>query len=525
MPRPHVFVTRGSLLNFACDAWLLPTDSRLMITSFWRALPGLQERVDAVRTAEFARGEDVALPLAPREGEPTPVLTAVPPRRISGPEDSTGYAEVARRLHAFVERAAGVARAHPVTNRPLPLLAVPVFASAGGGSGAVRDALLVQQLRVLREAAEEFQVDIALVTRRDDVHAFAQSRRRAEASWPELTASMLDEVHDLAGRARAGRLVPFLGAGASVSAGGPSWGELLQKLAARIELDSATASRLADKNILDQASYLATLFDEKEPGSFARAVADEIGSLQRYGLAPALLTAIDSEQAITLNYDRLFETAAADAGTPRSVIPGVQEAGSERWLLKLHGTVDDPSSIVLTRDDYLGFDSSRRALSAIVQATLATRHLLFVGFGLTDDHFHEIVHDVRRAFPSSGPGDLATALTLFEDPLDERLWQGRLRLVPMLRVPFDRSRLTEAARLLEIFLDALGAFATDAHSYLLADGHESALSPAELRLRERLASLVSETSEEERATGAWAEVAAMGARLGAEFPRRAPKRS
>jgi hypothetical protein len=325
---------------------------------------------------------------------------------------------------------------------------------------------------------------------------------------------MLAEVCALAARARRRRLVPFLGAGTSVSAGGPSWGSLLHDLGERIGLDAATAASLREKDVLDQASYLAALHEEQTPGSFAAAVAEEIGALQRYGLAPALLTAIDSEQAITLNYDRLFETAAADAGAPRSIIPGPHEGEHERWLLKLHGTVDDPASIVLTRDDYLGFDSTRRALSSIVKATLATRHLLFVGFGLADDHFHEIVHDVRRAFPSSETGTLATALTLFSDPLDERLWQGRLQLVPMLPVPYDGARVGEAARLLEIFLDALAAFATDAHTYLLADGHESALTPAELRLRTRLAAMLRDATEDERATGAWLEVAAMGARLG-----------
>jgi hypothetical protein len=311
--------------------------------------------------------------------------------------------------------------------------------------------------------------------------------------------------------------VPFLGAGTSVSAGGPSWDGLLEELGREIGLDSETSAVLSGKNVLDQASYLATLFDEEQPGRFAEAVAREIGSLERYGLAPALLTAIDSEQAITLNYDRLFETASEDAGVPRAVIPGDHEGDHERWLLKLHGTVDDPSSIVLTRDDYLGFDSSRRALSSIVKATLATRHLLFVGFGLTDDHFHEIVHDVRRAFPSSASGTLATALTLFADPLDERLWQGRLRLVPMLPVPRDPSRVGEAARVLEIFLDALAAFATDAHSYLLARGHESAMTAAELRLRERLTALLREATAEERATGAWQEVAGMSERLGGDI--------
>ncbi|PPH09323.1 hypothetical protein C5C36_15230 [Rathayibacter sp. AY1G1] len=518
MPRPHLFVTRGSLLHFACDAWLLPTDRFLSFTDFWREVPQLEDRARAALTPEFSDGRQMALPLAPRDGEPTPVLTAVPDRAVRDAEDSEGLADIARRLRAFVEVAAQTATRDRRTRRPLPLLAVPLFATAGGGSGTLRDAVLAQQLRVLREAAEAFEVDIAIVTLRADVHAFAQSRRRLDpaTSWPELEAPALEEAQSLAERARRRRLVPFLGAGTSVSAGGPSWDGLLEELGREIGLDSETSAVLSGKNVLDQASYLATLFDEEQPGRFAEAVAREIGSLERYGLAPALLTAIDSEQAITLNYDRLFETASEDAGVPRAVIPGDHEGDHERWLLKLHGTVDDPSSIVLTRDDYLGFDSSRRALSSIVKATLATRHLLFVGFGLTDDHFHEIVHDVRRAFPSSASGTLATALTLFADPLDERLWQGRLRLVPMLPVPRDPSRVGEAARVLEIFLDALAAFATDAHSYLLARGHESAMTEAELRLRERLTGLLREATAEERATGAWQEVAGMSERLGGE---------
>ncbi|WP_410908168.1 SIR2 family protein, partial [Priestia sp. SIMBA_032] len=71
--------------------------------------------------------------------------------------------------------------------------------------------------------------------------------------------------------------------------------------------------------------------------------------LKRYGLAPALLASLGSREAITLNYDELFETASDDAGVPRSVIP--DGAGEhDDWLLKLHGSVTDPDSIVLTRD-------------------------------------------------------------------------------------------------------------------------------------------------------------------------------
>jgi hypothetical protein len=502
--RPHLFVTRGSLLNFACDAWLLPTDRALQIEPVWRGLPRLHDRVAEVRNESFTNGEEVSLPLLPLDDAPTPILTAVPDRGIHDADDDLGYAEVARRLRHFVEIGAAVARKHPRTKRPLPLLAVPLFSSAGGGSSRVRDALVIQQIRVLQGAATEFEVDIAFIAWHDDVHAFAQSRRRlaVASSWPDFDERTLADVKSLAGLAQQRRLVPFLGAGTSVSAGGPSWSELLDKLGRNVGLNGETSNALKAKNVLDQASYLSSLYEEE--GSFARAVVAEISTLERYGLAPALLTAIDSEQAITLNYDTLFENASRDADVPRAVIPGEHEGEHDRWLLKLHGTVEDAKTIVLTRDDYLGFDASRRALSSIVQATLATRHILFVGFGLSDDHFHEIVHDVRLAFP----------LTLFADPLDDQLWKGRLNLVSMVRGPFDESRVGEAARLLEIFLDALAAFATDAHTYLLAEGHESALTPAELQLRERLSRLLQEATDEERATGAWQEVATMSERLG-----------
>ena len=119
-----------------------------------------------------------------------------------------------------------------------------------------------------------------------------------------------------------------------------------------------------------------------------------------------------------------------------------------------------------------------------LKATLITHHLLFVGFGLEDDHFHEIVHDVRRALPdeSKAKPELATALTLFRDPLDDRAWKDKLTLIPMSR----GTDVGVAARTLEIFLDLLLARATDSHSYLLADGYEEALSEEELSLRTKL---------------------------------------
>ena len=160
-------------------------------------------------------------------------------------------------------------------------------------------------------------------------------------------------------------------------------------------------------------------------------------------------------------------------------------------MLKLHGTVTDPSPIVLTRADYLGFDSDRSALSSLVKATLMTRRLLFVGFGMTDAHFHEIVHDVRRALPAA-THNFGTVLVLHDDPVTQRLWEGDLEFVVL-----------DSPRKLDIFLDAVMAFAADSHSYLLAKGYESTLPDADSRLASAIQTMLGSVDDVTRESVAW----------------------
>jgi hypothetical protein len=410
---------------------------------------------------------------------PIAVATAVPSDNVWTPD------AVRERIQAFASAAVDAVPAR--SDRPR-LLGIPFLGSKGGGAkdlatqvGALFDAA--------QAAASAHDVDIVVVFYNNPAaYTLAQAHRRADVSswWPALDVTERGLAVDLGERARRGSLVPFLGAGVSVSAGGPLWGDLLNDLTKPLYLDDAVGN-LRTLNNLDRASLIESLYgDQKvEPGFRAR-VATAV-DCPRYGLAPALLAAIPSEGAITLNYDTLFERACEDAGAPRFVIPD-DERHHDRWLLKLHGNAKKPESIVLTRDDYLGFDASRDALSALVKAHLITHHLLFVGFGLGDDHFYEIVHDVRRAIPESAERpDMGTALMLTPDRLQERAWRGRLTVLPMAEA---RTDPVAAGRRLEIFLDAMMAHATQEHRYLLADGFGEGLSDADVALREDLLELI-----------------------------------
>ncbi|MGM1028970.1 MAG: SIR2 family protein [Actinomycetota bacterium] len=522
MSRGHVFITMGDITHMEVDAWLLPTDRELSFKSEWRGeIPDLDARVAASDTDPLGAEERHAAWLAGVSSEPGVVLATVP---FEGVRDQAGIEHIATSVREFVSVA--TARVSDARHRRSKrLLAVPAFGARGGGGAKLRGQLAQRLLDVCADAAREHDVDIVIVLRDERSFARMQELRKRREGWHgALAAEQFADAERLATRARAGRLVPFLGAGASMSAGAPSWSQLLEQLAQRLGLTEEEQRALQRWTELDRAAFLrqraieehvlAGRSEEEGAVAFAAAVV-ELVDVPRYGLTPALLASLRTPQAITLNYDRLFERASADAGVPRVTIPH-SEAGAESgpWLLKLHGSVDDPQSIVLTRDDYLGYSTQREALSAIVKANLLTHHLLFVGFSLADEHFHRIVHDVRRALPPHiSMEERATALTLSDDGIAAALWRGQVRMLPVGSGPRD-------GRSVEVFIDVLVALATDAHSYLLTDDFETSLDADETRLREAVLDLQRSVERIPIDTAGRDRVAALLRHLGAQHSPR-----
>jgi hypothetical protein len=94
---------------------------------------------------------------------------------------------------------------------------------------------------------------------------------------------------------------------------------------------------------------------------------------------------------ITTNWDRNFEECCA--AKPFVSDPDMRFwEVPERKVLKIHGTIDDYSSIVATRRDYelcrVRLDTS--LVGAKLKEILATRTCIFVGYSLRDEDFREI---------------------------------------------------------------------------------------------------------------------------------------
>ncbi|MCA9854870.1 MAG: SIR2 family protein, partial [Dehalococcoidia bacterium] len=386
-------------------------------------------------------------------------------------------------MDAFLMQVEEWLAANPATvnGRERPLVGLPVVGTGAGGGQLTKGSIVDQLVKYLAARAAAAPFDVVLVVRGSRMHAAVEYSRRAATATRSVTSALSPELEaaakELARRANKGELVLFLGAGVSMGAGLPGWNGLLGSLAESAGLQAAESESLSRMSHLDQAHLISRRLEQlgKDLGT---SVKEQLAA-SNYSLSHSLLASLPVREVATTNYDQLFECASSDAGTPAAVLPYAANRNRERWLLKLHGCVTQPQDIVLTRSDYLRYAERRAALAGIVQALLITKHMLFVGFSLTDENFHRIADDVRRAMSGQGQSDLrcGTAMVLSPDPLMAELWLPEIACTP---VSEGGGATRAAARELEIFLDRVLAECTDMTSHILDDTFEHLLSPGEL---------------------------------------------
>jgi hypothetical protein len=282
-----------------------------------------------------------------------------------------------------------------------------------------------------------------------------------------------------------------------MSAGLPSWSALLELLAGRAGIPADEAAELRQLPAQDAATLIVRALDEPLEQALGAVLAAE-----RYGLSHALLAVLPMWEAVTTNYDDLFERAWTAVGRTPAVLPFEPARADRPYLLKLHGDLARRRNVVLTREQYLGFEGVGGALAGVVQGLLMTRHVLFAGFSLADDNFLHLVGEVRRA--RQDDRILGTALALLEEPARRRLWEGELHYQAFAPQPADPSRAEEvlaaAARRLEIFLDLVAHLATEDASFLLDDRYAQLLT-AEERLLSRAVTRLSSVPLPDGAAG------------------------
>lgn len=200
-----------------------------------------------------------------------------------------------------------------------------------------------------------------------------------------------------------GNFVLVMGAGISrgcindVGLHPPGWEDLISGLARELltgvhrksVIGLVKAGRLLEAAELLRARARATAKEE----DFLHRVADltDGGATAAEQFKPSplhdsLLT-LEPEIVVTTNYDKIFERASNNGyyvHTHTSTTVGRDIRSGNPVVLKIHGSVDDGSRVVLTRSDYARLRREGAHSLEVLQALFLTRTALFVGYGLGD---------------------------------------------------------------------------------------------------------------------------------------------
>lgn len=487
----HLFIVDGNLTKIACDALLIPTDPVFNITAGWESALANREIPTSWKASSV-------LPLDHVPREPWIWLGNIGLRG-----DAYGFEAYEPVIREFVAKAANALKSIHDDKRiyhwPKHRLALNVVGSGYGGGSQKKGDLIRGLVGALQQLAMRWDIDIVLVTFGQKPYAAAQRARRQlvsaknlQQTWrfgPHTNPVLIAEAHRLAEAAIDSQLVLFIGAGVSAGAGLPTWDALLSNIAIEAGIDSEILALLAKKDLRDQATIIERRLQISDL-QLRQRVAANLTTRQRYSLQHALLASLTSREAITTNFDTLFESAARTYDRGLAVLPEDPSSTGGRWLLKLHGSVDDPDNMVLTRSDYLELPRRYGALIGLVQGLLLMRHMMFVGYSLQDEDFHELIHEVRSAKGgSSASTSRGTVLTLFDDGLERELWEDDLHIVPITTHPATNAGVAEAARQLEVFLDLVGFLSTTSAAFFLDQTYDT-LSSDEAPLRSALTNLL-----------------------------------
>lgn len=525
----HVFVVPGRLESLRCDDVLVSTDAGGDVGESWWPVLGWSEEEGRTRRNQYGPFDvDTRVRLA-EEGD---LDDGVPRTWLA---DVGGYAgkPVEWLLDGVREALTAAAEHDAQPLGPERRIALPIMGVSGGGYDQQRGEVIHGLLEQAQRTAEEHDVDVVLVARKLSDYSACQSLRQSDHDFP-LAGEREAKAEQLAGLAEAGALAIFMGAGIGVAAGLPSWATLIDDLAERLDVDPQGLDRL---DPLDAAEYLrraaagpADVPARQSARELGCLVGEVIGHPTRYALSHAFLAALDVEQALTTNFDQLYEIAAeAIRGKePLVVLPDSHPAdfavrGRRRpWLLKLHGDVDAPERIVLDRRSFVTYDARRRPLGGVLQSALLTRHLLVVGASMTDDNVVRLVHEVAE-LTGERRDPFGTVLSVRTDPVRQGLWKPEFDFVDLGGETDDDAM---AARELEIFLDRVALLAAPRSAHLLDPRYRELLKSDEERdladqLREAVFRLGNVRGDKSAACG-WDDVAAALGGFGATSTAEAP---
>ena len=227
-----------------------------------------------------------------------------------------------------------------------------------------------------------------------------------------MSQDMKEFVERYADALNLGNASIFVGAGISKGSGYVDWTELFSEIAANLGLDISLES-----DYLALAEYYIQAQGNKTP--LIDHVLRKLNLPSKGNKIHQILTETRINNIWTTNYDHLIE----DTYRANGIICEVKKTDSDLTQLnirhsiniyKMHGDVDNPYNIVISKSDYENYETNYFFMSNKLINELAEKTFLFIGFGMSDPNFMKHISKIK----CKSNGKVRTHYSIMIEPVD-----------------------------------------------------------------------------------------------------------
>ena len=211
---------------------------------------------------------------------------------------------------------------------------------------------------------------------------------------------------EIAYAAASNRLCLFTGTGFSKAVSSntaPSWQRLLEDICDTLPEPAKIKSALflpSGQNPLplEEAAQIIDIELRKKNRCIHEQIAESIAAIKLAGNNEAIADFINENifEVVTTNYDKLFEYLSANT-TCQAISPGlpVPRSPANIRVYHIHGSVDSPSNMIVTSDDYFRFLNGDSYFSRKLSTILHENTVVILGYSLGDTNLKTILSDYK----------------------------------------------------------------------------------------------------------------------------------
>lgn len=213
---------------------------------------------------------------------------------------------------------------------------------------------------------------------------------------------ILNHIRILRDKSEADKLIAFIGSGVSRNVVGmPSWYDLIVKMANIVnysKCDTCTHKNLncnfKEEFTPDEFLKIPQYVFNKNKKIYENLIKDRFPEMQVDAPLSRAIFDIHPSHIITTNYDNLLETSKSIFRSQYELIvkdADLLNSNKNKYIIKMHGDLNDVESIVLKESDYLNYSQNHILIETFIKALLTDHTLLFLGYSLSDYNIKLII--------------------------------------------------------------------------------------------------------------------------------------